>query len=274
MRSSYSTPLHTVIFNGDGGADMTTIVAQQGPITATFNLNQTTVTGSNYTYQINNSPTVYVFGMPGDTATMNDTASDDVFYGVPAYSVMNNATTNPTTYWHEAIGFGTVNAVATTGTDNADLYDSSGNDTFTSNSTSSQMAGTGYQVHAGRFQNGLRLFQQRHRHGQHRSDLPARTLTSYGTSADTANLTDSAGNDAFTAVPAASYSVLQGSGYYDEADHFGTVNATRAMAARTRPTSTTRPATIPTTRRVTSVRSPGRHREQRHRLCRQLCLPV
>ena len=226
ITQNFSTPpITNVIFNGGGGADVTTIVAEQGAITATFNLNQTTVTGSNYTYQINNSPTVYVFGASGDTATMNDTASDDVFTGLPAYSVMNNATTNPTTYWHEAIGFGTVNAVATTGTDNADLYDSSGNDTFTSNSTSSQMAGTGYQLDAAGFETAYGFFSS----GADTANIGPTSGTKtyvYGTSADTANLTDSAGNDTFTAVPAASYSVLQGSGYYNEAISFGTVQAT------------------------------------------------
>ena len=169
---SYSTPpITTVIFNGDGGADVTTIVAEQGPITATFNLNQTTVTGSNYTYQINNSPSVYIFGALGDTATMNDTAGDDLFTGLPAYSVMQNATTNPTTYWHAAIGFSTVNAVATTGTDTRRSV------------RLVRQRHLHLQQHrqpdgrhrlpgpCGRLRDGLWPFQQRHRHSQHRADL-------------------------------------------------------------------------------------------------------
>ena len=40
---------------------------------------------------------------------------------------------------------------ATTGTDIACLYDSSGSDTYTSNSTGSQMAGSGFRAHAAAF---------------------------------------------------------------------------------------------------------------------------
>ena len=95
--NNYSTStISTVIFNGNGGSDSSTILGLQGTATASFSPTLTTVTGSNYSYQINGSHTVYVYGAVGDTATMNGPAGADSFSGLPAYSVMANAAGNAT----------------------------------------------------------------------------------------------------------------------------------------------------------------------------------
>src|SRR5581483_6227707 len=48
----------------------------------------------------------------------------------------------------------------------------------------------------------------------------------YGSAGDTANFSDSSGNDEFDAVARYGYSIMSGTGYYNEAIGIGTVMAT------------------------------------------------
>ena len=192
---------------------------------AQFSPGSVQIQGSGYTFNISNSPTIYVDGTSADTATLDDAGGNDEFSGLPTYSVMQNAPGNTNVYWNEPVGFGTVNAVATAGTAYAYLYDSAGNDTFTSNSTGSQMTGSGYSVHASGFQIAIGFLTAG---GTDTANLSPNTTTTnyvYGTSKGTVNYFDSKGNDTFYGVPQGRYSVMLGTGYYNEGISFGTVVA-------------------------------------------------
>src|SRR5262249_23707159 len=159
----------------------------------------------------------------GDTATMTGSTGDDQFYGLPAYSVMKSATSNPNTYWNEAIGFGVVNATASTGMDIASLYDSAGNDTFTADNNGSKLVAGGATIQAAAFDvvYGLLL-----NGGSDVVNLqPKSGATNYifGTAATSAHLFDTGGGDIFYAVPRFGYSFMQGSGFIDEVINIGNV---------------------------------------------------
>ena len=70
---------------------------------------------------------VFVYGTAQDTVNFFDSSGDDVFYGLPAYGLMNSSGGGTS----QAVGFGRVNATSSAGgNDQAYLYDSPGNDSI------------------------------------------------------------------------------------------------------------------------------------------------
>lgn len=220
-----NTAITQVIFNGNGGSDTASLLIMQGASSATIGAMQAMVSGPGYNWQVNGTNKINVFGSSADTATLNDTSGNDQLFGLPSYSILQNQGGNPTTYYDEVVGFGTVNAISTSGTDYAYLYDSSGADTYTSDSTGAKMTGNGYAVHDARFKASFGFFVFG---GTDTANVgPNATTTNYvfGNSASTANFFDGAGNDIFFAVPAFGYSIMLGGNYYNEVANFGTVFA-------------------------------------------------
>ena len=118
-----------------------------------------------------------------------------------------------------------MNATSSGGSDVANLFDSSGNDTYTSSSTGSQMTGSGYAINASGFPVAYGFLTAG---GTDTANLSPNTKTTnyvYGAAKGTVNYFDSKGNDTFYAVPQSSYSIMLGTGYYNEAISFGTVVA-------------------------------------------------
>ena len=146
-------------------------------------------------------------GGVGDQAFLYDSAGNDSFVGRPQYSVLKG-----TGFENYAQGFDQVTAYATAGDavgvgDQATLYDSAGNDTFTGTPTYGLLTGSGYY-------NLAKGFDQ----------VTAFAVAgNAGGAGDQANLFDSAGNDTF--IGRSTYSLLKGSGFYNLVQGFGRVSA-------------------------------------------------
>jgi len=165
---------------GSAGNDTLTSSGTGAAVTTTLVVSGVSITQSRF-------DNVYAFSQGGnDTATLVGTPGDDIFYGLPAYSVL----TGPNMYIQE-IGFSQVTAVAGTGNDLAYLYDSAGNDTFTGAPTSSSLSGTGYNNIANGFDQVYGLA---------------------STGNDTAIYDGGAGDDLFYGL--ATHSLMQGIGQY------------------------------------------------------------
>ena len=166
-----------------------------------------------------------IYGNANTTANFADSSGNDLFVGLPTYSQMSSLPGNPTTYFMQANGCGHVNATSSGEGDIAALYDSSGNDTYTSNSSGSQMTASGYSVHVAGFPIAYGFLTAG---GTDTANLSPNTTTTnyvYGTSSGTINYFDSAGNDTFYEVAQNSYSIMTGPGYYNEGISFGNVAA-------------------------------------------------
>ena len=57
--------ISTVIYNGDGGSDTTTVAGLPGTPNTIFSPTLTSVSSVNYSYQINGSKSVYVYAARG-----------------------------------------------------------------------------------------------------------------------------------------------------------------------------------------------------------------
>ena len=146
---------------------------------------------------------IYIYGQAEDTATLIDSAADDTFYGIPAYSIM--AYGDGVGVFSQATGYGSVLARSISGgNDTALLYDTAGNDVFNSSVPMSSLVGPGYSNRAESFKNVF-------------------AFASMGGN-DTAEMHDTIGDDGFYATP--DYAILQGSGLYFEAIGFDSVQAT------------------------------------------------
>lgn len=222
--STYSTQqFHAAVFLGLGGTDFATLIATAGTASATVSPGRALLVGASYSFNANGAQTTNVFGNSASTANVSDSTGADVFYGEPAYSILANIGGNAP-YSITVAGFGVVNATSSGGGDIAALYDSTGNDTYTADSTGSQMSGSGYVAHAARFPIAYGFFSFG---GVDTANLSPNTTTKnyvYGTAADTVNFFDSAGDDTFYGL--STYSVMTSIFYWNEAIGFGTVNTT------------------------------------------------
>ena len=170
---------------------------------------------------------------------------------------------------HPGQGVGHVNATSSGGGDVAALYDSSGNDTYTSNSSGSRLAGTGYSCMRPAFRSLRPALLRRHGHcqpvAQHdHHQLRLRQGQRHG------QLLRFQRRRTFYGVPQSSYSIMLGANYYNEAIGFGTTAASPAGGKDTA-LSTTPPATIRTPRRTTSARWSARLLDAGHRVCHERC---
>ncbi len=146
-------------------------------------------------------------GGVGDRANLYDSAGNDTFIGRPTYGILSGVN-----FYNYAGSFDKVSAYATAGDaggvgDQAYLYDSAGNDTFTGRSTFSSMVGTGYFNYAGSF-NRVYAFA---------------TAGDAGGVGDRADLYDSTGDDLF--YGRSNYGYLSGANFYNYVSSFDSVNA-------------------------------------------------
>ena len=134
-------PITDIMFNGDAGND--TLSYYTSTAKDLVNLRSTSATlisttaGSAYNFSGTNLEYKYFFGDMTDSAFFFDSAADDQLYELPAFSLMLDSTVS---YFNEVIGFGTVGAMATSGTDLLFVYGGSTNDLYFASPTSSFMA--------------------------------------------------------------------------------------------------------------------------------------
>src|SRR5262249_32140353 len=131
--------------------------------------------GLNLTLTANGYPQVRAFAGTGhDTANLSDSSGVDEFVGTPTYGYLTGTTVG---FLNLVSGFQTVTARSSSPGDFALLFDSAGNDTFTATPTSATLSGPGYA---------------------NRVDGFASVRASAGAGgSDTANLSDSGGDDTF-----------------------------------------------------------------------------
>jgi cyclophilin family peptidyl-prolyl cis-trans isomerase len=223
----YSTTLvNLVTFNGNGGSDTATVNDKFNPLNAAFTPNSLIVTSNSGSYTVvsNATTTNVATGTTSDTATMTtSTGGDDRFYG-------NNGALNDsllvntdagTSYSDTANGFGAVAVSVPTGASTANtayLYDGNGNNRFYGLSTQTTMAnndaGHLYSYTVNSFQ---------HVFGIHQASSTG-TDTAYLTAAST-------GGNTFYGLQ--SYSVMLGTGYYNQVNNFSAVVATSSNSTDT-----------------------------------------
>ena len=170
--TSGGTGDQAVLYDNPGVAD--TITASS--LVATIN-------GVGSSYTVRNVDNVYIFGSgdSGDRVTMQDAAGDDVFYGLPYYSIMAS---NNFSYFIETIFVPAVIVNSSSGFDQAVMFDSDGNDTLLLDKSRIQLSGQtstgyGYSLRANAF------------------DAYFANSSASGNDFDTATIEDSAGSDVF-----------------------------------------------------------------------------
>ncbi|MCE9557096.1 MAG: hypothetical protein K8T91_27430 [Planctomycetes bacterium] len=193
-----------------GAADQAYLYDSAGNDTFTAKPTLATLSGTGFYNYVGSFDKVYAYatagdaGGAGDQAYLYDSAGNDTLSAKPTL-----ATLSGTGFYNYAGSFDKVYAYATAGDaggagDQANLYDSAGNDTLNAKPTLATLSGTGFYNYAGSF------------------DKVYAYATAGGT-ADLAYLYDSAGNDTFTARP--TFATLSGTGFYNYASTFDKVYA-------------------------------------------------
>lgn len=127
------------------GDDRAIFVNSPGNDTFTAAQTFAIMSGTNYFNQSIGFKQNYAFGGGGfDTAQLLDSPGNDSFFGLPTYSIFSNgAFFNQATFFNQVYAYSNTGAVDSGGSDNATLYDSSGNDTFNAFPTYSTMQSNG-----------------------------------------------------------------------------------------------------------------------------------
>ncbi len=112
-------------------------------------------------------------GQLADSVTLNDSTGNDLLYLLPSYAFMWNPLVGDYISW--PVGFGTVTAGASTGTDTLLFYGEAGPQTFSMSATQSSLTSGGRTLTANNFEQQF----------------------AYGSTGDIANLTGTSGNDIF-----------------------------------------------------------------------------
>jgi hypothetical protein len=82
----------------------------------------------------------------GDSASLHDSAGDDIFSGAAADSFLKSAANNSNTYENDAVGFAHVYAYSSTGNDQANLTATGANNSFSASNATSLLAGSNYSI--------------------------------------------------------------------------------------------------------------------------------
>jgi hypothetical protein len=169
------------------------------------------VNGQTYFSEVINYRAMYAFGQGGsDVAHEYDSSGNDLYISTPTYAYLIGGS-GSTAFFNEVVGFATVNAHATQGgKDSAYLYDSSGNDTFTSFAAYSSMSAAGTQS----FAYGFNL-------------AVGESLAG----SDTATLNDGSGNNNFFGSPHIAQMARLSAGNNGMAIGFKTVNAVQSAGS-------------------------------------------
>jgi len=140
INSSFTTTqFGTINYNGQGGIDTISVFTPTGADNAVLNGLSATISRANYTINVSNVETKYIFGTSTDTAQFVDTAANDQMYQLPQYSLMLNDTAS---YFNEVIGFGSVSSEGNSSGGDTDLlfvYGSTGADDYVASDTDSTM---------------------------------------------------------------------------------------------------------------------------------------
>jgi len=190
-----TSTLSNIVFQGNGGNDVSVFIGSAGVDLATLSSNAVGISGVGYTVQINNTDTNYLFGGANDKATFFGTAGNDVYYGLPQYTLMYGAG-----YYNQVTGYGQAAVNGNGGSDVAVLFDSAGDDTFVTGPTGTILTGAGY------------------------ANIVVNIGSIYAlgsTGNDAATFFDTAIDDVFYGMTAVS--VMVGSGYFTETVSFDTV---------------------------------------------------
>ena len=127
--ASQITPVETIHFLGDGGADTATLTGSDGDDHAELSPNSADVTTPELRFLVEATEQVHVDGAGGsNTALLYDSDGHDAFFGGPTSpqgTVLSGTTLAGQDFTNEVVGFGSVYAYSRNGgTDAADLYDS------------------------------------------------------------------------------------------------------------------------------------------------------
>ena len=191
-----------------GAGDVAHLYDSAGNDMFTGRPTMSSMTGTGYSNTVNGFKQVIAHatagdaGGVGDRAYLYDSAGNDVLI-----ADSNHALLKGTGFSNDAAGFDKVYAYATAGDaggvgDQANLFDSAGNDTLFATPTYAQMTGNGYFNYASNFDRNYAYA----------------TAGDAGGVGDRAYLYDSAGNDTLTATPV--WNLLRGTGYYNYVQNF------------------------------------------------------
>jgi hypothetical protein len=195
-----SRDVDSIHFDGGAGYDTVFSYGDPGKETATLSPDHGTIAGSRYTLTAVNIESTSAFGGGGaDEATLQDSAGTDVFTVYP-----NSATLTGPGFYMRADGFAKITGQSGTGgSDTARLYDGTGDDTFIADSLTATLSGPGFTSRADNF-----------RYAQAYTNWdPAKSL-----GFDVARLSDSTGNDVFSAGPTSA--TMYGAAFYVKANQF------------------------------------------------------
>ncbi len=243
--STTTTP--TLYLSGGGEVDTLVISLPTTADRVSLREQNLSVDGVNLDMNAYGFEKMYVFGDATDQAVFNDTSGDDLFWALSAYSIMASKNYS---YLNEIIGFGpTVDAIASTGFDVAQLYGTAAAETYVGTITNAALTGSNVTFKAYNFDQfygysgggtdtatlngsngddvmyGLSAYSILVAAGiqQYVVGISSVTGNSGGGSADIAILYDSQGDDTFVAGPTTAR--LFGTGYSNIANDFDQVHA-------------------------------------------------
>lgn len=185
--------------NSTSGGDHLFVYGDPGNQTYVSSPTQSTLTGSATNLVGNNFRNVYAFGLTGnDSATYNGTSADELGIALSGFTVVVSPV-----FLHYLVGFSQITLNSGGGSDTASMYDSAGDDIFTSTVSQSRLSGGGFQNIVSGFSR-VYAFQ-------------------YFGGRDTATLDGSAGNDSFYGAPA--YSVMTSGTNLRQVTGFSSISA-------------------------------------------------
>ena len=195
-----ASSLIEVRFDGLAGNDVVYLTGTSQDETADVHPDHATLIGDEYTVTITSAEAITIAGRGGyDTITLHGSSQKDLFSASGDEITFTSSIMD-----HSATGFESVLAQATPGgNDEADLYDSPGNDILITRPALSRLAGDGFQYQVEDFA----------------------VVHAYATAGgqDSAKMFDSSGNDLFRAE--VNQSRLSGDGFETNASFFDSVHA-------------------------------------------------
>lgn len=126
----------TLVINGGNGSDVLNVNGSSATETATYNSTSFSVAATGFSLSTTGFTNISMAGGAADSAVLNGTSGNESLMATSTYSQMDGSG-----FRFIANGFGNVAAYASTGTDTAVFYDSSGDDRFYSTENYGLMRG-------------------------------------------------------------------------------------------------------------------------------------
>ncbi|MEL7267054.1 MAG: S8 family serine peptidase, partial [Planctomycetota bacterium] len=140
----------SVSYVSGNAADRIALYDSAGDDTLTARPGTTTLRGTGFDLQVENSPRIFIGASTGnDVARLYDSDGDDVLAIRPQFTSLRQTDSS---YFVTARNFDRVNVYAGLGFDSATLYDSVGDDRFSASGFASTVAGPGYYASARGFE--------------------------------------------------------------------------------------------------------------------------